>query len=237
MIRRLSLFTLATAILLLSTLAVFTLSTPALSAPQRINVAPDGHITFFVSLSGVTRISVEGSRIRNMVKDHSAFEMSNDENTGDVFIRLANSQEAEPETGYLITENGHTIGYTMIPQKKVVGAVLIKLQGIETEATQVASSVPAAGGFSDDIALTMTEIVRAVARDHVFGKVAKSKSNKVLKTVVHGEWKATVLVVTGGKTGRLVTEQEFAKGQRAVWVQNKSLGPNESTFVIVVGAK
>lgn len=237
MIRRLSMFTLATIVLLVGTLMIFSISTPALSAPQRISSQPDGHVTFFVSLKGVTRISIEGARIKNMVKDHSAFEMSNDENTGDVFVRLAVEGKVEPETGYIITDTGYTIGYTMIPQDKVVGAVLIKLQGTEVKEETASAAIGAVGGFSDDIALTMTEIVRAVAKEHVFGRIAKGKGNKVLKTVKHGNWVARVLIVNGGKSGRLVSEQEFAKGQRAVWVQNKALGPNESTFVIVVGAK
>ncbi len=235
MIRRLSLFTVATVLLLVGTLMIFSTSTPALSAPQRLTADPDGHVTFFVSIKGVTRVGIEGGRIRRIMNDNSAFEMSNDEETGDVYFRLVKA-EASPETGFIISDTGHTIGYTMIPKNKVVGSVIITLIGTEAKATSK-SSIGAVGGFSDDIALTMTDIVRAVAIEHVFGHVPKAKNNKVVKTVTHGAWKAVVLVVSGGKSGRLVLEQDFAEGARAVWVQTKSLGPNEKTFVIVVGAK
>jgi len=234
MIRRLSLITLATIALLMGTLLVFSISTPALSAPQQLSAEPNGHVTFFVSIKGVTRVGVMADRIRNIINDDSAFEMSNDEKTGDVFFRLLGNREARPENGYIITDSGITIGYTMIPKNTIVGAALITIAGVEPT-NQTKSGAQAIGGFSDDIALTMTEIVRAVANDYVFGRIATGNKNKVIKTVKQGNWTARVLVVTGGKTGRLVMEQDFAKGARAVWVQNKSLGPNESTFVIVVG--
>ena len=236
MIRRLSLITLATVILIVGTLISLTISTPALSAPQHLNVEPNGHVTFFVSIKGVTRVGVMDDRIRNIIADDSAFEMSNDEKTGDVFFRLLGTREAKPENGYIITDSGVTIGYTMIPKNSVVGAALISVAGNGAKAAGT-SSISTVGGFSDDIALTMTEIVRAVAQENVFGRIPSGKKNKVLKTVKHGNWVARVIVVTGGKAGRLVSEQDFAKGARAVWVQNKSLAPNESTFVIVVGEK
>lgn len=236
MIRRLSLITLATIILLVGTLISVSISTPSLSAPQQLSAEPNGHVTFFVSTKGVTRVGVMGDRIRNIINDDSAFEMSNDEKTGDVFFRLLGNRDAKPENGYIITDSGVTIGYTMIPKNTIVGAALIEVTGSQSSGS-TKNSIASIGGFSDDIALTMTEIVRAVANDFVFGRLPTGKKNKVIKTVTHGKWTARVLIVTGGKSGRLVIEQDFAKGARAVWVQNKSLGPNENTFVIVVGEK
>jgi hypothetical protein len=218
---------------LLGTLAIFSLSTPAL-ANQYVTAKKDGEITFNVATDGVTRVGVKGTRIRRIVNDDSAFEMSNDEETGDVFFRLKSNREPKSEVGFIITEAGITIGYTLLPKKRISGAVIITIDGLDkSNEAEVVSSA----SFTDDIAATMTQIVRDVAKAHVFGRHAKGKKDHVVKKVQVGDFTARVLVVVAGKSGRLLREQDFSKGARAVWVQNTSLAPKEATFVIVVGDK
>ena len=233
MIKRISLITAATLALVFGTLAIFSASTPAL-ANQYVSTKKDGKVTFHVATDGVTRVGVEGTRIRRIVNDNSAFEMTNDEETGDVFFRLKPNHEAKSEVGFILTELGVTIGYTLLPKARVSGAVIITIEGVKKDGEQ---EIVSSAAFSDDIAQTMTQIVRDVAKAHVWGRVAKGKKNRVLQKTQVGDFVARVLLVSGGKHGRLVREQDYSKGARAVWVQNPSLGPNDATFVIVVGDK
>lgn len=110
---------------------------------QRIKTRPDSQIKFDVSVSGPTRISVEGDRIAKVLQSESSFEMVNDEGTGDVFLRFAGGQAAK-ESGYIVTESGHTIGFVMTPKTELATqTVLVSLVG--TASTKATSSSKQAG--------------------------------------------------------------------------------------------
>lgn len=109
----------------------------------RINTRPDGNVTFDVSVSGPTRISVTDNRISNILQASSNFEMSNDEDTGDVFLRFAGGQPSE-ESGYIITETGHTVGFVMRPKMDLDNqTVLITINGIPPSGGAHAASAAA----------------------------------------------------------------------------------------------
>ncbi len=100
----------------------------------RITTRPDQNISFDASVTGPTRISVVDHRISKILQSSSNFEMVNDESTGDVFLRFAGGQPTS-ESGYIVTESGHTIGFTMNPKTELDNhTVLVTLRG--------ASSVP-----------------------------------------------------------------------------------------------
>lgn len=207
-------------------------------AAQSITTSPDEKVTFYASTSGVTRLSVRGDRIRRIVNDASAFEMTNDETTGDVFLRF-NGEEAKREEGYLITESGVTVGFTLRPSNRPVEPVIITIRGVEpsaaTDAASVGGDFDAGVGFSDNIAVMMSEIVRKVAADHLRGKAPTGRDGRVYKRVSGEGWNAVIRVASGGTSGRLVREQEFYKqGVRAIWVINPQLGASERTFVVIV---
>ncbi|AVX06007.1 hypothetical protein MXMO3_03504 (plasmid) [Maritalea myrionectae] len=230
-------FAAATMALVLVTGLIASVSTPALASQARV-VEADGSVTFYASTTSVTRISIKDGRIRSIINDTTQFEMKNDEKTGDVFLRFSGEQ-AERESGFIVTEEGLTVSYTLIPKSGTVAPVILDVQS-----NQVTSggdvSAQAFGTGSDDIALTMTDVIRSVANAHVIGVKPKGKNNKIYKSVIHGNWKAHILVAVADANGRLVKEQDFIKPKtavRSVWIQNPSLGPNEATFVIVVEAK
>jgi len=211
-------------------------STP-LFAAQDVSSRPDGRVTFKVSTKGITRVSVEGDRIRRIVNDGSAFDMTNDENTGDVFL-VYKGPEADvgEETGYIVTESGVTLGYKMSPTDADVEPVIITVVGGAAETEALEEDFGAQGiGFSDNIAIAASEIVRKVVKDHILGRQMPGGRSRVLKRTSGDGWKATVRLAAAGKEPRLVREQEFyAKGVLAVWVARNELGPNEATWVVVV---
>jgi hypothetical protein len=61
---------------------------PALATPQRHSVNEDGTVRFRATTIGITRVSVLGDRIVSIVADASSYDMRNDANTGDVFLRF-----------------------------------------------------------------------------------------------------------------------------------------------------
>lgn len=204
-------------------------------ATQNVSTEPNGSVGFNVSTSSVTRLSIVGDRIRRIINPDSIFEMTNDEETGDVFFR-AHTAATGSETGYILTERGVTINFTMQPTERPVPTILITVRGGEDAADTSASAVGSGVGFSDDIALMMTDIVRDVAAAHVVGRqVPSGRNGRILRTVQGAGWKATVRLAVAGSQGRLVREQDFyAAGVRAIWIARNTLAASERTFVIVV---
>jgi hypothetical protein len=204
-------------------------------ATQNVTTEPNGSVGFNVSTSSVTRLSIVGDRIRRIINPDSIFEMTNDEETGDVFFR-AHTAGTGSESGYILTERGVTINFTMQPTERSVPTILITVRGGEGEQAATDSVVGAGVGFSDDIALMMTDIVRDVAAAHVIGRqVPSGRNGRVVRTVQGAGWKATVRLAVAGSEGRLVREQDFyAAGVRAIWIARNTLAASERTFVIVV---
>ena len=84
--------------------ACLVVSASTVDAAQNRSASPDDTVSFSVSSTNVTRISIKGDRIRRIVNDESAFEMMNDEETGDIFLRAV-GQATEGERGFLVTES------------------------------------------------------------------------------------------------------------------------------------
>lgn len=207
-------------------------------ASQTITVEPDGTISFEASTTGVTRISIIGDRIRRLINTATDFEMTNDAETGDVFLRYLGAELLEPqETGFIVSEAGVTIGYVLSPVEGTVETVVISVEGEDGEALlDEASEGPDTIGFSDDIAEFATAIVRDVARAHVLGRpVPSGRDGRVVRRITGQGWTASLRVAVAGHSPRLVREQEFYDaGVLAVWVQKTGLAAGERTWVIVV---
>ena len=222
---------------------VFMILATATYAAQTVTVLPDGTIKIAASLKGVTRVAINGDRIRRFVNDGSLFEMVNDEETGDAFLRYVGGEAFEPETGFIITEGGVTINYQIRASRTASEAVLVTIKGgpkeqkaAEAEET-FASGVTAGAGESYDGDLAT--FVRRVIQEKVGRRRPGSKSgNGVVATVRDGAWRAKVMVVRAGATGGQVSHQTYFKpGVLAVWVDTPILGPKAATFVVVVEGK
>lgn len=212
------------------------------SAAQNLRAAPDSSVGFNVSTKAVTRLSVRGDRIRRIVLDDSAFEMSNDAVTGDVYFRATRETTAS-EDGYIITEAGHTIGFTLAPTSSVVEPAIITLTGVASPKAAAAAPVSGGGdvgslggGYVDDVASAMTEVMREVAAAHIVGRRPPSgRDGKLIRTVNGSGWRAEVRLAVAGAQGRLVREQDFyGRGVKAIWVLQNSLPAHGRTFVVVI---
>jgi hypothetical protein len=207
-------------------------------AAQNLSVEPDGTIRFEASLSGVTRLSIKGDRIRRLVNTASDFEATNDPETGDLFLRyIGVGFFGEPETGFIVSESGVTIGYTLLPVEAPVETVLISLVGVELDAHE--DAVPDFAdsfGYSDDIAEFATNIIRDIAQKHVLGRqVPSGRDGKTIRHIPGEGWRASLQIAVAGDDARLVREQDFYRaGVLAIWVQNAQLAAGERSWVIVL---
>lgn len=207
-------------------------------AAQTLTVEPDGTISFKASTTGVTRLSIKGDRIRRLVNTASDFEVTNDPETGDLFLRyIGLDYFDEPETGFIVSERGVTIGYALSPVEDPVETVIITLQGVEPKADEdEASGFEDSFGYSDDIAEFTTSIVRDIAQKHVLGRQApKGRDGKTVRRILGQGWTASLQIAVAEDAARLVREQDFyRKGVLAIWVQKTQLAAGERSWVIVV---
>lgn len=222
--------------------AVLALSAGQAIATQDLSTSVNGSVTFSASTGAVTRITVTGDRIRRLINDNTAFEMTNDETTGDIFLRFNGGGTASREQGFIITEKGHTIGFTLRPTNRPVEPVVITVVGVPASASTGSDAAPAdegdfaAGvGFSDNVALSMREIARKVYAENLAGQRPTGRNGRIYKRVRGSGWRATIRIASAGSAGRLVREQEFYAGNvSGVVVVQPQLGANQRTFVIVM---
>ncbi|HBG97251.1 MAG TPA: hypothetical protein DDY29_00480 [Rhodobacteraceae bacterium] len=205
---------------------------PALATPQRHSVNEDGTVRFRATTIGITRVSVLGDRIVSIVADASSYDMRNDANTGDVFLRFTGQGDGS-EGGYIVTESGMTVSYTVSPSNNPTETVLITIRPVRPrEAGAAAAAAAARPAVAGRTALSTDNVIaEKITRPQAprrNGRVATYRANGLV---------ATVRAASAGAQGRLLREQEFyAEGVRAVWIQRRSLGPRETSWVIVVTA-
>lgn len=218
---------------------------PLFAGEQRFTVREDGLVRLKASVTGITRISIVGDRITDIVNDNdvSVYQVKNDENTGDLFLRYVGELDfPDKEGGYLITEKGRTVAYEILPIKASTQTALITLKGVNPEPESVAGG----GGFADTsvgggdaLASQLTNVTRETIVSKIRSPRPGSGSNGVLISSVRiGDLIGEVRVAAAGKTARQVREQEFYKrGVLSVWVQKKSLAAGERSWVVVVRNK
>ena len=214
--------------------ACLVVSASTVDAAQNRSASPDDTVSFSVSSTNVTRISIKGDRIRRIVNDESAFEMMNDEETGDIFLRAV-GPATEGERGFLVTESGITIGYSFKVVAQAVEPVINDVKARETAPETSHGEETFGAGFSDDVASWAAEIIRSVVAEYVVGKLPKGKDRSVFARATGQGWRARVLVATAGDKARTVYERDFAGGRvRAVYIVKRTLAAQEKTFVVVV---
>lgn len=238
--------------LFLLMLAVFLgwLTEPALSDTKRFRVKPDGDIRFDVPLDGPTRLSVSDDRIAKIIQSHSNFDMANDENTGDVFLRYVGvSASPELESGYLITEGGHTVSFSIQPRAGLdTQTVLITLVGVPSQSQREAAETNASGvekpdGFllSDGAASGRTggivTFVREAFAARIDTKQAGAKSSVSRMSYARGGFAAQIFRAKASASGAIPSAQNFYQGKKTLAVFVDEQISNGWVWVMVIGAR
>ena len=218
------------------------LACPLKADEQRFSVAEDSLVRLKASLTGITRISVVGDRIASIVNDDSTsvFQVRNDAQTGDLYLKYVGAEETPAkEGGYLVTEQGRTVAYELLPVRSGTQTALITIKGAEPDAGRGFETDSFAGttmGAGDGLAARLT----AATRETIYAKIRtaapRSGSDGVLIASLRmGELTGELRVAAAGKAARMVREQDFFRaGVLSVWVQKKSLTAGERAWVVVV---
>lgn len=211
----------------------------------RLKVRPDEQVRFSASLTGTTRVSVVGDRIVKIIQSDSNFEMVNDEGTGDIYLR-AISETSQEETGYLVTEGGHTIAFRMVPSKRVdMQTVLITLVGVSTSSASLNSKTGATtpksafvvdGGGSTSGAGRIGQLV-GMTREAISEKVGlkSAGANKLgmFSTFSKGGLRAKIIVASA-PSGARPLPQKFYTSNRTLGVWVDEVVTNGKVWVVVV---
>ena len=208
----------------------------------RISTRPDQNIAFDVSVSGPTRISVVDNRISKILQSASNFEMVNDESTGDVFLRFAGGQ-ATPESGYLVTETGHTIGFTMTPKTELDNhTVLVTLRGVTSGATPSepgeADAAPSgfvvdSGGGGTSRTANLVSFTRQAYREKIGDRAASSQRVGSFATFSSGGLIARISVASA-PGGQIPAERQFYRSSRTLAVYVDRVISGGKVWVIIV---
>ncbi|MDV4146438.1 type-F conjugative transfer system secretin TraK [Shimia sp. FJ5] len=208
-------------------------------------VRENGLVRFKASVSGITRVSVLGDRIASIVNDDQAslYQVKNDKNTGDIFLRYVGPEEMPAkEGGYLVTEGNRTLAFEILPIKASTQTVLITLEGVDSTSNTVSRD----GGFAesglgagDGLIAQLTEATRSTIQKGIHKPYpTRGKNGALISRHRVGDLIGEVRVAAAGKDARQVREQEFYKANvLAVWVQKASLASGERSWVVVVRKK
>jgi len=220
---------------------IVTIAISSTADARNLKVRPDGSVRFDAAMEGPTRISIVGDRIAKIIQTDSQFEMSNDGDTGDVFLRFIGSN-ADKEAGYIITESGHTVSFMLTPRSGVSNkTVLIELIGLPKEVEEEAfgsdgdsfevDNTSGGSGHANDL----VAFARTAFNEKIGLRSAGSvKSKGVVSTYRKGGLKASIrsASVASGLPG---PQQFFTSRTLAVFVDDVPAGGR--VWVIVVEGK
>jgi len=208
---------------------------------RSLKVKPDGNVRFNASMDGPTRISVIGDRIVKIIQTDTQFEMSNDADTGDVFLRFIGT-DAIKEAGYIVTESGHTVSFTLTPQKGAGSqTVLIELVGLpkpldEIEADgdddgfEVDSASGGSGHANDLVVFTREAFNKRIG----LTRAGSVTSKGVYQTYSKGGLRASMRSVSAAQ-GRPSPQAFYTQRTLAVFIDNVTDAGR--VWVIVVEGK
>lgn len=218
----------------------YLLSFGANAANQSVKVKPDGKIVFAAAISGVTRLSIRGDdRVKELWSNNSGFEAQVNEDTGDMYLRYIGTGSPQKEDGFLITEKGFTINYTLRPTKSTSETVLIgldvpapKTQAIAATKGFATSTTPSAGGYTGAI----VTCVRQIYAQFMDGRTPPRAKNGAIIRRVNGQGcKGRILVATAsGQGGTVQAQKYYREGVVGVFVDTPRLPPGGRSWVLVV---
>ena len=230
--------------LLLSILTIALIVLGAASSAETKRVRPDGHISFDASVTGPTRLSIRDGRISKIIQADSQFEMVNDANTGDVFLRFS-GVDPETESGHIITESGHTIGFTLRPNTGLANkTVIIDLIGVQSASEQQAAAAAtaaenevASAGFavSEGGGTSYSGALSRFVRQTIEAKIGRRSAGSHRSgrgTYTSGAYVARILSVAGAQVR---PQSYYNRRSLAVWVDDVISGGRR--WVIVVEGK
>lgn len=194
-----------------------------------------------ISQKEVTRVMVEGSRIRRVTGNPGEFWLEKDEALGQIYIRPSSESMIKPINLFVSTERAT---YTLLLQPVDLPAetIVIKGQPAVREASRIEHSTSHVRTIKNLLlamagdALPRDMEVRELTREVGLWKGTRlTLSRAYLGRSIVGE---KYLLTNVGNTAMTVSEQALYKsGVIAIAVENAKLSPTQSTNVFVIRSR
>lgn len=225
------------------------LAAVAVSSAQALQVvdASDGKTrTLNVSKTEMTRIAVEGGRVRSIKYDEEELDVTQDTASGQVFVRPRVTHK--PVSIFVITASETTHALQLQPVETGLGSIVIQETPRERSPApgnfaRRTGSAERAGSFDSEL----RRLVTAMARDDSAQDYDKRVENKEVplwigaRLLLMTSWRGLGLrgewyrLLNDGKESMRVIEQEFFQGDvAAVSVEVHEIAPGQHTNVFIV---
>ena len=194
-----------------------------------------------ISQKEVTRVMVDGSRIKRVTGNPGEFWLEKDEDKGQIYLRPVSESNAKPINLFVSTESD-TFMLLLQPVDVPAETIVIKALPGARESSRIERSTPHVRAVKNLLlamagdTLPRTMEIRELARDVALWKGTRfTLSRAYLGHTFVGE---KYLLTNLGSTAMTLTEQELYKpGVMAIAVENARLNPSQSTNVFVVRAR
>jgi len=219
---------------------VLSASGPA-AALQILEGADGQSLIAKISQKEVTRVMVEGNRIKRVTGNPGEFWMEKDEDKGQIYIRPTSESTVKPINLFVSTERG-TFMLLLQPVDLPAETIIIKpLPGVR-EASRIERSTSRVRAVKNLLlamasdALPTDMEVRELSRELTLWKDTRfTLSRTYLGRAIVGE---KYLLTNVSSAVMTVTEQDLYKsGVMAIAVENGRLGPTQSTNVFVIRSR
>ena len=202
---------------------------------QHFSVENGQEVIATISNVESNRISLTNDRILSVVNaDLQSFNIQNNSDTGDLFL-LPNIETQRPQNIFISTEKGYTYKLILAPKRQISQQIILN-----NGATNKLKKVE----YKSDYYSFISNQIRALALSHNATNIIQTKKTSKMNIQFIHQKNIDGLVFFKGKikniSGFLLKLNNNSlpyQNRRAIWLETKTLGINETTAFVIVIAK
>jgi conjugal transfer pilus assembly protein TraK len=192
-----------------------------------------------ISAKEVSRVAIEGARVRSIVGARGEYDVQVDKDIGQVFIRPMVASPA-PINMFVTDDSGHTFGLVLVAEDIPAESIVIAGRAEPGGSAQAALSQPYPDMIKDLVramALNEAQVNGCEVNEHgrkvpIWNEVELSLERTWECDGIVGE-RYTLVNITAGEL-RLAEQEFLRRGVLAIALDNAALAPRQSTGVYVV---
>lgn len=212
----------------------------AAHAMQVIKMRDGETQTARISLKEVSRIAVEGARLRSVVGTRGDFDVQVDQEIGQVFVRPVTGASIKKPINIFVTDDkGRTFGLILKPEDIPAVSVIISVprhleKGRKKQDAPYISEIKdlVRAMANNEVDVYGYEVVDHMMRVPIWNEVELTLERTWVGELLIGE-RYTLVNVSGSEL-RLAEQEFMRKGVLAIAIDNAILGPLQSTGLYVV---
>jgi conjugal transfer pilus assembly protein TraK len=230
----------------LTILVISLLSTVAASSSQQLIINPEKRLKAVISFDAMNRLAVVNDRITQVFGDQEAYEIQQEETTGQIFLKPSQENGKKPLSLTIITEAGITQDLSLQPADQSAGTILFKkppeapAQGYVAPQVQYPGTIPAS--YQEELIQALKTIILGKApelqQEETLTFLAQDKDLTVtfVKSYQLGgfrgwEWKVKN---TSDQTITLWEKDFYRQGNLAIALGARTLAPKGETALFVL---